>query len=214
MDNKLYSKVFGWLFIGLLLTFGTGFVLANYPYGVAKILSGTSYIVVIAIELVVAVVFSLRIHKMKKGTAIFCYLLYSFITGVTFSVLFLAFELGSLMFIFLITAIVFGLFAFFGMVTKMDLTKLGTILFMGLIAILLASVINIFVGNETFDLILCIVGIVIFIGYIAYDMKKLPVLFDQLGSDKGAIFGAFQLYLDFINLFLRLLQLFGRGDRD
>ena len=151
---------------------------------------------------------------MSKQTAIFCYLLYSFITGITFSILFIAFELKSLILVFLVTAIVFGLFALFGTVTKMSLDKLGNILLMMLIGIIIASIINIFVGSSTADLVLCILGMIAFIGYVAYDTKKLPVLFDSLGEDKGAIFGAFQLYLDFINIFIYLLQLIGGNDRD
>ena len=92
--------------------------------------------------------------------------------------------------------------------------KLGNILLMMLIGIIIASIINIFVGSSTADLVLCILGMIAFIGYVAYDTKKLPVLFDSLGEDKGAIFGVFQLYLDFINIFIYLLQLIGGNDRD
>lgn len=212
--EKLYSKVYGWLFAGLLLTFATGMVLSNYENAIINLMSGASYIVIVLIELGVALFFSARIHKMSKQTAIFCYLLYSFITGITFSTLFLAFELKSLILVFLVTAIVFGLFALFGTFTKLSLDKLGNILLMMLLGIIIASIINIFVGSSTADLILCILGMIVFIGYVAYDAKKLPVLFDSLGEDKGAVFGAFQLYLDFINIFIYLLQLIGGNDRD
>ncbi len=214
MENKIYAKVFTWLFIGLLITFGSGYLLSLYPNAVYNIMGGSGYIITIVIELAVALFFGLRITKMSKETAIFCYLLYSLVTGVTFSTIFLAFELTSLIMIFGITAVVFGVFAFFGMVTKLPLHKISTFLLMGLIAIILASVINIFIGSSSLNLGICIFGIAIFIGYIAYDMKMLPGLFNQIGEEKGAIYGAFQLYLDFINLFLRLLELFGNSNND
>lgn len=214
MENKLYSKVFMWLFVGLLITFGSGYALSLYPDAVINIMGGSGYVIAIVVEIAVALFFGFRIKKMSKNTAVFCYLLYSLVTGVTFSTLFLAFELTSLMMIFGITSLVFGIFAFAGMVTKLPLHKLGSFLLMGLIAIITASIVNLFVGSASFDFGICIVGIIIFIGYIAYDMKMIPTLLKELGDEKGAIFGAFQIYLDFINLFLRLLQLLGNSSKD
>ena len=211
MENKLYTKVFTWLFAGLLITFGSGYVLSLYPDAVINIMGGSGYIIAIVVELAVALFFGFRIRKMSKNTAVVCYLLYSLVTGVTFSTIFLTFELTSLMMIFGITAAVFGVFAFFGMITKLPLHKLSSFLFMGLLAIILAGIVNLFLGS---DFAICIVGIIIFIGYIAYDMKILPALFDELGEEKGAIYGAFQLYLDFINLFIRLLQILGNSSND
>lgn len=214
MENKLYTKVFTWLFAGLLVTFGSGYVLSLYPDAVINIMGGSGYIIAIVVELAVALFFGFRIRKMSKNTAVFCYLLYSLVTGVTFSTIFLTFELTSLMMIFGITAAVFGAFAFFGMITKLPLHKLSSFLFMGLLAIILAGIVNLFLGSAGFDFAICVIGIIIFIGYIAYDMKILPALFDELGEEKGAIYGAFQLYLDFINLFIRLLQIFGNSSND
>lgn len=212
--NKLYSKVYGWLFVGLLLTFATGAFFSNYDNAIINLMNGVGYIVILLIEFGLAIFLSARIHKMSSSTATFCYLLYSFITGITFSTIFIAFEMKSLILIFLVTALVFGLFALFGMFTKLSLDKLGTILFMMLIAIIIASLINIFLGNNILELIICIVGMIVFIGYIGYDVKKLPVIFDNLGEENGAIYGAFQLYLDFINVFIYLVQLFGNNDNN
>ena len=210
--EKLYSKVYGWLFAGLLLTFATGMVLSNYENAIINLMSGAGYIVVLLVEFGLAIFLSARIHKMSSAMATFCYLLYSFVTGITFSTIFIAFDMKSLILIFLVTALVFGLFALFGMFTKLSLDKLETILFMMLLAIIVASIINIFVGSSMFDFIICIIGILVFIGYIGYDVKKLPILFDSLGEENGAIYGAFQLYLDFINIFIYLVQLFGNND--
>lgn len=210
--NKIYSKVYGWLFVGLLLTFATGAFFSNYENAIINLMSGAGYIIVLLVEFGLAIFLSARIHKMSSAMATFCYLLYSFVTGITFSSIFIAFDMKSLILIFFVTALVFGLFALFGMFTKLSLDKLGTILFMMLLAIIVASIINIFVGSSMFDLIICIIGILVFIGYIGYDVKKLPILFDSLGEENGAIYGAFQLYLDFINIFIYLVQLFGNND--
>lgn len=210
--NKIYSKVYGWLFVGLLLTFATGAFFSNYENAIINLMSGAGYIIVLLVEFGLAIFLSARIHKMSSAMATFCYLLYSFVTGITFSTIFIAFDMKSLILIFFVTALVFGLFALFGMFTKLSLDKLGTILFMMLLAIIVASIINIFVGSSMFDLIICIIGILVFIGYIGYDVKKLPILFDSLGEENGAIYGAFQLYLDFINIFIYLVQLFGNDD--
>ena len=210
--NKIYSKVYGWLFVGLLLTFATGAFFSNYENAIINLMSGAGYIIVLLVEFGLAIFLSARIHKMSSAMATFCYLLYSFVTGITFSTIFIAFDMKSLILIFFVTALVFGLFALFGMFTKLSLDKLGTILFMMLLAIIVASIINIFVGSSMFDIIICIIGILVFIGYIGYDVKKLPILFDSLGEENGAIYGAFQLYLDFINIFIYLVQLFGNND--
>ncbi len=212
--NKLYSKVYGWLFAGLLLTFATGAFLSNYENAMINLMNGVGYIVILLVEFGLAIFLSARIHKMSGATATFCYLLYSFVTGITFSTIFMAFEMKSLILIFLITAIVFGIFALFGTFTNLSLDKLGNTLLMMLLGIIIASLINIFVGSNTMDLIICIIGMIVFIGYISYDMKKLPVLFDSLGEENGAIYGAFQLYLDFINIFIYLLRLFGGNDNN
>ena len=212
--NKLYSKVYGWLFVGLLLTFATGALFSNYENAIINIMSGMGYIVLLLIEFGLAIFLSARIHKMSSSMATFCYLMYSFITGITFSTIFMAFDMKVLILIFLVTALVFGLFAIFGFFTKLSLDKLGTILLMMLLGIIIASLINIIVGSATIDFIICIIGMIVFIGYVGYDMKKLPVLFDSLGEEKGAIFGAFQLYLDFINIFIYLLPLLGGSDNN
>ena len=200
--NRLYSKVYGWLFAGLLLTFATGAFLSNYENAVINMMSGASYLFIVLIEFGVAIFLSARIHKMNSGVATFCYLLYSFITGITFSTLFMV----------LITSLVFGLFAILGMFTKISLDKLGTTLFMILLGMIIATIINIFLGNSTLDLIISIIGVIVFVAYIGYDVKKLPIFVDNFGEENGAIYGAFQLYLDFINIFIYLLNIFGKND--
>ena len=123
MIQEKYPKVFTWLFIGLIITFLTGYSLSLYPYATLRLNSGGTYIILAIIEIAIAIFFSTRLHKMSKLTAIICYLIYSFLTGITFGVIFLAFKLSSIMSIFLITSIVFLAFAVIGMTTKKDLSK-------------------------------------------------------------------------------------------
>ena len=211
MKNNLYSKMFMWMFVGLLITFLVGYYVSTNENMIYNIFATKFYWVIYIAEIVTVIVLSARILKMSKNGAIFGFLLYSFLSGLTFSSIFLTFKMSSIIFIFLITALVFLIFALIGYFTKIDLTKLGTILFMGLIGILIASIINIFVQSQTFDLILVIIGIIVFIGYIAYDINKVKRLEGQIDEDKLSIIGALELYLDFINLFIRLLQLFGKS---
>ncbi len=211
MKNNLYSKMFMWMFVGLLITFLVGYYVSTNENMIYNIFATKFYWVIYIAEIVTVIVLSARILKMSKNGAIFGFLLYSFLSGLTFSSIFLTFKMSSIIFIFLITALVFLIFALIGYFTKINLTKLGTILFMGLIGILIASIINIFVQSQTFDLILVIIGIIVFIGYIAYDINKVKRLEGQIDEDKLSIIGALELYLDFINLFIRLLQLFGKN---
>lgn len=211
MKNNLYSKMFMWMFVGLLMTFLVGYYVSTNENMIYNIFATKFYWVIYIAEIVTVIVLSARILKMSKNGAIFGFLLYSFLSGLTFSSIFLTFKMSSIIFIFLITALVFLIFALIGYFTKINLTKLGTILFMGLIGILIASIINIFIQSQTFDLILVIIGIIVFIGYIAYDINKVKRLEGQIDEDKLSIIGALELYLDFINLFIRLLQLFGKS---
>lgn len=212
MKNNLYSKMFMWMFVGLMITFLTGYYVSTNPNMLYNIFATKLYWVIFIAELITVVVLSARIMKMSKNGAIFGFLLYSFITGLTFSSIFVLFKMSSIMFVFLITAVLFLVFALIGYFTKTDLTKLGSILFMGLLGIILASLLNLIFKSESFDLVLIILGIIIFIGYIAYDINKVKRLEGMVDEDKLAIIGALDLYLDFLNLFIRLLQIFGKSN--
>lgn len=207
--REVYSKMFGWMFVGLLVTFLTGYVVSN-SYDILLLVAQVPFIVYAIIEIGLVIFFSLKIRTMSSTTAKICFILYSFVTGLTFSFLFLVYELYSMIYVFGITALLFGIFALIGHFTNIDLSKFSTFLFMGLLAIVICSLINMFIGNETFDLILTIIGIVIFLGYTAYDIQKVKYNLDTFPQNNLAIFGALELYLDFINLFLKLLSLFGK----
>lgn len=209
--NNLVSKVFGWMFIGLLLTFITGYILSNNVYTLYKLLSGWNYIILVLIEFGLVIFLSARIHKMQSSTAKIVFMLYSMVTGLTFGAVFVVYELQSILMIFLISAGIFGIFALLGYYTNIDLTKLGTYLFMILLGIIVCTVINLFLGNSMFDIIISCISIIVFLGFTAYDMQKIKALADSSVSENIAIIGALELYLDFINIFLDLLRLFGKS---
>ena len=212
MNNKFLSKVFGWMFIGLLITFGTGFLVSSNENMLMNILSGPGLAVILIMELLLVIFLSARIAKMSSSVAKASFILYSFVNGLFFSTYFVEFEISSLIFVFLITAIIFGIFALIGAITKLDLTKMGTYLLMGLIGIIICGVINIFVGSSSFDFILSVVGVILFLGYTAYDVKMImnSDKFSMIPEENLAIYGALELYLDFINLFIRLIEFFGK----
>lgn len=209
MINNVLKKVFLWMMVGLLVTFATGYIVAVSPNMIAKIFSTSLYIILPIIEIVLVIVLSSRITKMDPTKARILFILYSFITGLTFSSIFIIYELSSIIYIFLITAVVFGVLSLIGYTTKIDLTKLGTYLVVALIGVLICSIINIFVGNGMFEIIICSVSLLIFLGFTAHDIQKIKKLSDYYDEHALAIIGALELYLDFINIFFDLMRLFG-----
>lgn len=210
--NDLLKKVFAWMFLGLLITFATGIFVTTNENMLANIFSTGMYIVLVIVEIILVVVLSARIAKLNPTTARILFILYSFVTGLTFSSVFIAYKLESVMFVFLITAVLFGLLSVIGYTTKLDLTKFGTYLFIMLIGIVICSIINIFVGGSTLTLIICVLSLIVFMGFTIYDVQKIDQMSGMISEDNLAIFGALQLYLDFINIFIDLLRLFGKGN--
>jgi FtsH-binding integral membrane protein len=208
--KKGFSKMFGWLFIGLLVTFGIGYLVSAYPIALAKIFTGKSFLLMIVVEFAIAIFFSARLSKMSATTAKICYLLYSIITGFTFGLIFLTYELMSIISVFFATSLVFGLFALIGYKTKKNLSKMSMWLFMSLIAVMIVSIVNIFLKSSALEFGISILFILIFLGYVVFDMKNAEALMEEVGEEKGAVYGAFQLYLDFINLFIELLKFLGK----
>ncbi len=212
-SQALLSKVFLWMFFGLLVTFGTGYVVSMNPNMVINVLGGSGMIICVLVELALVIFLSARITKMQPTTAKIGFLLYSFVSGLTFSSVFVVYEITSVLYVFLITAVIFGILAFIGATTKIDLTRMGTYLFMALLAILICTLINLFLGSSTFDLIISVVTILVFLGFTAYDVQNILRLYESnmLPDDNLAIYGALDLYLDFINLFLQFIQFFGKS---
>ena len=211
MKKKILPQVFGWMFLGLLITFISAYIVSINTNMLIKIYSGGFYWVFVIAELILAGVLSIRIGKMKGITATCLYLFYTFLTGLTLSLIFVAYEMSSIIIVFLVTALLFGIFALIGKFTKIDLSKFGTYLFMWLIGILILYLINIFIANGTINIIGCILGIIIFLGYVAFDIQRILKSEGTLENRNLAIIGAFSLYLDFINIFIDLLNLFGNS---
>lgn len=211
MGNKLFSKVFAWMFIGLIITFATGFYVAMHPNMLYNIFSTGLHFGLLILEIVLVVWLSARSHKMKFSTSSIVYVIYSVVTGLTFSSFFVIYELGSIMFIFALTALLFGIFALLGYTTNTDLSNFSTIFLMGLIGIILATIINIFLNNSMLEIIISCVSIILFLGITAHDIQKIKSLSNVIADENAiAIIGALDLYLDFINIFIDLIKLFGK----
>lgn len=209
--TKVFPKVFLWMFIGLAITFGVAYYVSTNENMVFNLFAGQRYLIFWIIELVVVLVLSLKIRSLNPLTAKILFIAYSGLTGLTLSSIFILYDIMSIVYVFAITAGLFLIFGLIGYFTKMDLSRLGTYLIMALLGIIIASIINIFVDSETFDLGLCIVGIVLFLVYIVYDVQMLKRnMYGIDNEDNLAIYSALQLYLDFINLFIRLLRLMGK----
>ena len=215
--NRYISRTFGWMFLGLLVTFGLGVFLAlsgavYYLFAIPAVL-----MILLVAEIVVVMVFSGRIHKQSVNTSRVLFLVYSLLNGVVFSVYFVAFEVGNLIAIFGLTALFFGAFALYGRFTRTDLSRLRPLLIGGLIFLVIAAVLSFFINMTAMERLICMVGIVIFLCFTAYDTQKIKANYEYYSQDaellqKASIYSALQLYLDFINLFLYLLRLFGNRD--
>lgn len=214
--NAFISKVFGWMFIGLLLTAGVAYYVSTNVNLVITLVSNSFLFFGLLIgELVLVAVLSARITKLKYGTALGMFFGYAALNGVTLSIIFLAYTGSSIVTAFGITAITFGIMCIYGYFTKADLTQFRTILFMGLIGIIVLSVVNIFLRSSGVEWFISILSLVVFLGLTAYDMQKLKAYYfgtegDMALRENLGIIGALALYLDFINLFLTTLRLFGR----
>ncbi len=208
MNNNILTKVYNWFGIGLLITFITAYITSTNKALTELIFSNPKVVILIIIlELVCAIALPLRIRKISKNTAIILYTIYTFLTGLTFSSIFILYELTSIIWIFLATSIVFFILAFLGKNTKLNIRGIGTILLVLLLSIIILEIINIFIMNNTLNLVICVMSLIIFMGYVFYDINKISNYYED--DDKIAILGAFEIYLDFINIFIRLLQLFG-----
>ena len=208
--NKVLSGAFGWLFVGLLLCFITSYLTSINESIIMFVYGGSRYLIFLIAEFILAIFLSIRVFKMKPITAIIVYLLYTILTGLTLTGILLAYTKESICFIFLATALVFGSFAIIGRFTKTDMSKWGIYLLFAIIAILILEVINIFVMNNTLNMIIGVVGILIFCAFTAYDVQKALRLSESKAPTNASIYCAFSLFLDFINLFIDFVRLFGR----
>lgn len=214
MENKnAIVDAFKWLFIGLLVCFLTAYTGSQFVEQIYNAFSGLGWIILLISELVICFVLTLGIRKLSPTTAKILYLLYTALTGLALNGIFLLYTDSSIAFVFLITSLLFGIFAIIGKNTKIDLTKFGIYLFVALLAIIILEIINLFLKNIQLDMTLCIITIVVFLGYVSYDVNRLVKSNYLDDTENKGIYFAFQLFIDFIDIFIKLLRIIGK-ERD
>ena len=214
----LMRKVYVWMTLALALTGLTAYGVATSP-GIISALYSNSVLLWGLVIAEFAIVFgvSAAINRLSLTTATLLFVLYSVINGALFSSIFLVYTMSSIASVFFITAGTFGVMALVGYTTKKDLSSMGKILFMALIGIIIATVVNIFLKSSGLETIVSYLGVLIFVGLTAYDTQKIKNRLLMApdaseASQKIALLGALNLYLDFINLFIYLLRIFGRRE--
>ncbi len=217
--SQYLSKVFSTVGVGVGITAVVSFAISRFMEQIYTRFAGIFSAVLIAsivVELGLAIFFAARLNKMKKGTAWFCYILYSVLTGISLSTILYYYTDSSVFVAFGASCIMFVVMALIGQNSKADLSKFSGIVFPALLALIIVSLLNVFFfKNQYIQWALNYLGVIIFLFLIAYDMQKLRSFYDQSFGDnelgeKLMIYGAFQLYLDFINLFIRLLEILGK----
>ncbi|MBO5018960.1 MAG: Bax inhibitor-1/YccA family protein [Alistipes sp.] len=213
--TALFKSTYMQMAAALTVTALTSYFLSQSAAFLAMFLTNSSlmWIAIIA-ELGVVIWLSARLHAMSMTMATILFIAYSVLNGVTLSIIFLVYEPEVIALTFAVTAGMFAVMSIIGYTTRMDLSKVGGILLMALVGIILASVVNIFLGSETLYWVITYIGVLVFVGLTAYDTNKLRQIYTQYGEvnetgHKLALMGALTLYLDFINLFLYLLRIFG-----
>ena len=214
-QQRFMVRVYNWMTAGLAITGFMAFYIANSPT-MMNLIFGNPIMPIVLIIAQIGLVFWLaaRVMQMSASQATGVFMLYAGLTGITFAAIFMAYTSTSIFSTFLVTAGTFGAMSMYGYTTKKDLTSWGSFLFMGLVGIIIASLVNIFMQSTMMHTIITYVGVLIFVGLTAYDTQKIKEM-NILGNEgtdedtKEAIRGALTLYLDFINLFLMLLRLMG-----
>jgi FtsH-binding integral membrane protein len=215
--NTYVQKVYFWMFIGLIITSVTAYVVSTEP-DIYNVILGNDIVFfgLLIAQFVAIVTVSAFIRRIPDNLAEITFGLYCFLTGLTLSSIFLEFDIYSIAYVVLITAAMFGFMSLYGYVTKTDLTSMGNIATMALFGVILALIVNLFLMNSALDTILSIVGVLVFSAFTAHDTQKIKSTLMENGEDliKKEILGALNLYLDFVNLFLDLLDLFGKRRED
>lgn len=219
MVNEFVRGVYNWMCIGLALT-GVVAYYASSSENMVRLIFGNTFLFFGLIIVQLGLVFSLSgmVHRMSGTTATALFMLYSALNGLTLSFIFLVYARASIASTFFVCSAVFLACSIYGWTTKRDLTSLGGFLMMGLIGIILASIVNMFIASSAVSAVVTYIGVIVFVGLAAYDTQKIknmaltqPAGLDGAVIRKGAILGALALYLDFINLFLLLLRIFGQN---
>jgi FtsH-binding integral membrane protein len=211
---RFFNAVYAWMATGLALTALVAWWVSSRPDVMQRVFRGPVIFILFIAEMALVVAISAAVRKISASVATGMFLLYSALNGLTLSVIFIIYTHASITSAFVVTALMFGAMSVYGMITRTDLSRLGNILFMALIGLVIASVVNLFFANSTLYWIITYAGVIIFVGLTAYDTQKLRGVAIETASDAAlaarlSVSGALMLYLDFLNLFLLLLRVMG-----
>lgn len=215
-QRSFIAKVYSWMTLALVLTGATAMFTVTTPALLKMIFQNQLVFFMLIIgEVALVMYLAIAVRRMSANTAIFAFLGYSILNGLTLAAIFMIFTAASIASTFFITAATFGIMSIYGYTTKTDLTSVGNLAFMGLLGVIVASVVNIFMHSTTLYYIIGYIGVAVFVGLVAYDTQKIKQMniIGNAGTDedkKEAIMGALTLYLDFINLFLLILRFTGK----
>jgi len=219
------AKVFMRMFAALLVTAAVSFGIYNTPAILNYLMTNPVLtLVMIGVQFVLVLILGFRVMKMSSVVSNVIFFIYAILMGVTLSFIFISYEIGTIFYAFAISALMFGAMAIYGTITRRDLTKIGTFLRMALIGLILASIVNLFFLNDTMFIIINYAGVLIFVGLTAYDTQRIKNMLAEVNAEKSevnaesaeeaikkiSVMGALILYLDFINIFLKILAIMGR----
>lgn len=212
--RKVMVRVYAWMTLALLISAVSGLFLMSNEALLFAIASTPLYWVLAIAEIVLVIVLSARAQRMSSFAAKSCFVAYAVLNGVTFGVIFYAYDLGTVSYAFLATALTFAVMSGYGYVTKADLSSIGNLFVMALFGLVIATIIGFFIPSPAYTRALMYVGIIIFVGLIGWDTQKIKNYAAMQNGSVGniAILGALTLYLDFINIFIRLVRIMGRRD--
>ena len=209
--NSVLTSTFFRMFLGLLASASAAYY--TYSSGLfIKILASSGYTILAVIEIAVVLIFSLLFKKLSPTAVTVLYFAYAFLNGFTLSVIFVVYQMTSIVYAFAGTAVLFGVLAFIGKTTDKDLTNWGTYLMIALLIGIVLTIINFFIGSSMLNLVLDWAILFIFFGLTVYDTNKIKNMYESgvMDNEKLYVYGAMELYLDFINIFLRILSIFGK----
>lgn len=213
--GKYTAKTYLWMFLGLAVTFIISMITISSP-SMLKLVYGTRAAcwIILLVEIIIVIALTASINKISAGAARVLFLVYSAINGITFSSVFLTYNVAECVYIFAVSAVIFGIMGVFGYVTKQDLSSWRKVLMFGLFDLILVALLSFFLNLSGMSLLINLAGVAVFLGFAAYDTQKIKAFYygfqyDPVMLKKASVISALQLYLDFINLFLYVLRLFG-----
>lgn len=207
--NTAMSRVYGHMGLAVVTSMIVSFLIGTSPMLMKFFFTGAMKWIVIFAPLVAVLAVSFAWEKFSRSALITFLHGFAALMGLSFATIFVAFKMGSIVSAFMSAAILFGTMSFYGYFTKKNLDSIGQYLFVGLVAIVIASIVNIFIGSSLFQMVISAIAVIVFLGLTAYDTQKIRELVSTDNDGRAEVMGALTLYLDFINLFLSLLQIFG-----